>query len=74
VSSRVLKGKRQVFWKDKGGYVPINIYDGERLQPGNVVLGPAVIEFPTTTMTVLPDQRAKADEYGNFVIERGEDA
>jgi N-methylhydantoinase A len=52
--SKALKGKREVFWKDKGAYVSTNIYDGERLKSGNVVPGPAVVEFPTTTMTVLP--------------------
>jgi N-methylhydantoinase A/oxoprolinase/acetone carboxylase beta subunit len=33
------------------------------------VSGPAVLEHPTTTVFVGPDQEARIDGYGNLIIE-----
>ena len=43
-------------------------YDFERLAPGNVVPGPAIIWTPITTVVVNPDQRAQVDKYKNLII------
>jgi N-methylhydantoinase A len=66
-SSHALKGTREVRWNE-GGYVSTNIYDGEQLQPGNVVPGPAIAELPTTTILVPHDMALKIDEHGFFVL------
>ena len=34
------------------GWVDVDVYAAERLQPGNVILGPAIIEAETTTVIV----------------------
>ncbi len=67
-SSKAIKGKRDVNIKKRGGFVRTNIYDGANLRCGNLIEGPAVIEYPTTTAIILPDQMAKVDEYLNIVI------
>ena len=67
-ASHALKGKRDVYWKEKGGYVPTSIFDGERMQPGNLISGPAIVELPTTTILVPLDAELRIDEYGFFSV------
>jgi N-methylhydantoinase A len=44
------------------------LFDGERLEPGFVVAGPAFIEVPTTTTVVYPGQNATVDRFGNVFL------
>jgi len=67
-SAHAVKGKRDVYWSDKRAYQLTPIYDGEKLEPGNVVPGPAIAELATTTILVPHDCELKIDEYGFFVI------
>ena len=67
-SSNAVRKKRDVFFQDAGGFVPTNIYDMTRLEAGNIIEGPAVIEVPTTTVVILPEQTARIDAYMNIVI------
>jgi len=49
---------------------PAALYARERLRPGNMVVGPAIVfQFDTTTV-VPPDWVARVDGWGNLVIER----
>ena len=52
-----------------GDFEVTPIYWGERLQAGNVVKGPAIIQVPDTTIVVHPGQAARVDPYGNVLIE-----
>ena len=70
-SSTALKGQRHVFIPEEERFVPLNIYAFERLRPGNVAEGPAIIETPTTTMFILPRQVSRVDEYMNLRIREG---
>jgi N-methylhydantoinase A len=63
------KGERRVFFD--GGWQATPIFDRERLQANNVVVGPAVIEAPDTTILVNPGQRARMDRFGDLVIDVG---
>ena len=47
----------------------MNIYDFDKLEPGMTFKGPAVIEDPSTTIVVLPNQNCKLDEYLNLHID-----
>ncbi len=67
--SRAFKGTREAYWEELGGFVETKVYDGERLRHGNVVEGPAIIEYPATTAIVFPGQRAHVDQYLNLVVE-----
>jgi N-methylhydantoinase A len=53
---------------DAGEFVPTNVYEFEKLRPGNEVAGPAIVEAPTTTMYVLSEQVGRIDEYRNLMI------
>jgi N-methylhydantoinase A len=46
------------------------IYEGARLEPGNVVPGPALIEEKTTTILVPPAFVASVDAYQNFILRK----
>ena len=45
-----------------------DIYDREKLQPGMIFKGPAIIEENTTTTVVLPDNRVEVDDFGGLHI------
>lgn len=62
-------GRRDIFVEARDGFVPADIYDFERLEPGNVVSGPAVVHTPITTIVVQDRQDARMDQYRNMVIE-----
>ncbi len=70
-SSHALKVKRDVFLSEEEKIVPVNVYEFERLRPGNTLLGPAIIEAPTTTMFILSGQVARVDEYRNLRVAEG---
>lgn len=53
-TGRGLTGSRQVYWKETGGFVNTDIFNGLRLQPGDNLPGPAIIEMPNTTVLVPP--------------------
>jgi N-methylhydantoinase A len=70
-SSYALKGKRDVFMGEVGEFVPTSVYEFGKLRPGNAVMGPAIIEAPTTTMYILSGQVGRIDEYRNLMITEG---
>jgi N-methylhydantoinase A len=52
-----------------GGWCDTPIYRREALLPGMVLTGPAIIEQPDTTTVIEPGMRARADAYGNLLVE-----
>lgn len=68
-ASKYMKGRREVFFEERGGFVPTSIYDGDHMEAGNVVEGPAVIELKTTTIVVPPDAVLETTPYESFMIE-----
>jgi N-methylhydantoinase A len=67
-SSNARKGMREVFFEGKG-FVATPIYDGARVRPGNLIVGPAIIEEQSTNMVIFPGQEALLDQYMNYVVE-----
>lgn len=65
---QALKSKRDVFF-ERDRPVATPIYDGDKLMGGNRIIGPAVIEYPGTTVVVLLGQIAEIDPYHNIIIE-----
>ena len=56
-------------WVDKaGGLQEVPGYDFERLRPGTVVPGPAIVWTPITTLVIPPGQAARLDEHRNLVL------
>jgi N-methylhydantoinase A len=62
-------GRRRVFVEAAGGMAEADIYDFEKLLPGNVIMGPAVIHTPITTITLQDRQRGTVDIYRNVLID-----
>jgi acetone carboxylase, beta subunit len=61
------KGSRQVRWGSE--VAQTEILQLERLEPGNVILGPAIIESPATTFAIPPGRRARLDGHLIFHLE-----
>jgi N-methylhydantoinase A len=64
------KGERPVIFYETPGLEPTStpIYDGPRLAQGAGVAGPAILEFPDTTIVVRPGQSAEADPFGSVNV------
>ncbi|MEK3888804.1 hydantoinase/oxoprolinase family protein [Bacillus sp. FSL K6-3431] len=60
-------GEREMYFDIDPVTTPI--YDGSLLQPGNLIVGPAIIEQWGTTIVVYPGHEALIDSYRNCVIE-----
>ena len=44
------------------------VYNGHKLQYGNKVLGPAIIEQVNTTTFVAPGYNVLCDKYGSYTL------
>jgi N-methylhydantoinase A len=64
-----LKGQRPVCFDESGEFVQASIYDRAKLQPGNVITGPAIIEEFASTTVIWPGQVAKVDGLANVLID-----
>ena len=62
------KGTRRVNFSEFG-FQAAELYERSRLPVGEAIRGPAVIEEPTATTVVFPDQKITSDEYGLLHIE-----
>ena len=67
-ASKYVKGKRDVYFERKFGFVPTTIYDGDSMIAGNIVEGPAIVEQKTTTVVVPPMARLEVTEYGDYFL------
>jgi len=63
------KPSRKAYFGEAGGWLDTAVYDGSRLQAGNQIRGPAIIEEVTTTIVIPPSDTAAIDRLGNVVIE-----
>lgn len=66
-----LKGQRNVYFQEHEDFIPTNIYDFERMNPGAEIVGPAIIETPVTTIVVNPNDQARMDEFRNLRLAIG---
>jgi len=71
-SPESLRGHRQAYFPDAGGYVRCAVYDRYALKPGHVVDGPALIEEAESTCVLGAGDRATVDERLNLVIDVAE--
>jgi N-methylhydantoinase A len=68
---RALKGSRPAYFAEAGGFVAVKVYDRSRLQPDDVVPGPAIMEEPDSTTLCPPGYTVRVDEYLNLHINKG---
>jgi N-methylhydantoinase A len=78
-AARACTGLRQVYFEGSGvrgqgsedaGFVETPIFDRQRLQPGDCIYGPAIVEEFGSTTVVFPGLRARVDDYANLVLTR----
>jgi N-methylhydantoinase A len=67
-ASAALLGDREVWLEEKGGFCRSLVYDRERLEPGNLIIGPAIIEQMDATTLVLPEMTARVDPYRTLFL------
>jgi N-methylhydantoinase A len=67
--SKAKVGKRMAFVEAKNAMAEVDVYDFERLAPGNVIAGPAVIHTPITTIVLQAGQKGTVDGYRNVLID-----
>lgn len=63
------KGTRMVYWPDKKDFCITGIYSFEKLRPGNLIYGPAVVEGEYTTLVVPEPLRFSIDQHGLGILE-----
>ncbi len=62
------KASRQLYLGGNKDPLECPVYDRERLNPGERLVGPAIIEEWTCTSLVLAGQQAEVDLYGNLIL------
>lgn len=61
-------GSRRVWWSELDRWAETPVRAGVALEAGQALPGPAIVEFPDTTLVVHPGQTARIDELGNVEL------
>lgn len=64
------KETRPVYFEDSG-WVETKVYYRSLFGKGMKISGPAIVEEPSASTVIYPDQSLTVDEYGNLIIETG---
>jgi N-methylhydantoinase A/acetophenone carboxylase len=62
-------GRRKAYWPEIKAWADSPTYQFEQLQPGNVVIGPAVVEAELTTIPVPPGSKFAIEKHGLGILE-----
>ncbi|HEV7662360.1 MAG TPA: hydantoinase/oxoprolinase family protein [Chloroflexota bacterium] len=65
---RAVTASRPVYFETT--FLETPIYDRQRLQPGDCVGGPAIVEEFGSTTVVFPSLTARVDDFGNLLLTR----
>ncbi len=68
-ASAAKKGRRRAYFGAETGFVEAAVYDGTKIRPANEFSGPAIIEKPSTTIVIYPEQHARIDERENMIVD-----
>jgi N-methylhydantoinase A len=68
-SFAILHEKKVLF---SSGQQNTRFYDGDRLKYGNVIIGPAIVLRPDTTILISMHDTAQVDQFANLIITIGE--
>jgi N-methylhydantoinase A len=68
-ASAAISGRREVWLPEAGGFITCPVYDRDRLDAGNRISGPAIIEQMDATTVVLPGMVARVEPYLNLILE-----
>lgn len=67
--ARALVGERQAVWDPDTGFESSPVYDLANLNPGNRIVGPAIVEAQETTYVVEPGWIFMMDAYRSGILE-----
>ena len=68
-ASAAIIGKRDVWLPEAGGFVSCPVYDRDRLDAGNRIAGPAIVEQMDATTLVLPGMTVSIEPHLNMILE-----
>ncbi len=68
------EGVRPVYWSEARARPETPVYWGPSLQPGHHIAGPAIAEYPNTTIAVRPGQAMRIDKVGNVILSLKEES
>jgi N-methylhydantoinase A len=63
-----LKGRRKVYLPAQKVFQEVDVFDGMKLQFGNRMVGPCVIEQVNTSTFVTPDFKVIVDKFGTYTL------
>jgi N-methylhydantoinase A len=67
--SKALKYIKEVYFSDETRrFVKTRVYDFTKLEAGNILEGPCIVEVPTTTVVIPPGKVGQVDMYCNIEI------
>lgn len=65
-----VKGQRNLIFSGDGTGTPVKVYDGDKINAGNRVVGPVVIEEETTTIVIQPGWQIELHSSASYVVTR----
>ena len=68
-ASAAVIGRREVWMPEAKGWVLCNIYDRAKLDAGNCIAGPAIVEQMDAMTVVPPGWSARVEPYLNLILE-----
>lgn len=63
---------RSTCFDPQEGFIDTAVFDRARLTPGDVIVGPAIVEQMDTTTVLLPGDTCRVDSHRNLIIEIGD--
>lgn len=64
---RAVKGRRDAYFAEVGGFASVAVFDGARLGAGDVIPGPSIIEEQLTTLVVPPGRSVRLEADGTYI-------
>ncbi len=61
-------GIKEVYFEKSNGTLETRLFDFQKLVPGNMIEGPAIILTPITTVVVFPGHKGYCDEFKNIIL------
>ena len=68
-ASAAKTAKRRVVFPGNHAFTDADVYLFQRLNPGNVMTGPAIVEAEQTTIVIPPEVSATVDQFRNVVMQ-----
>ncbi len=66
--SGAFKGRREAYLPRERRFAAVDVFDGMKLQHGNRLAGPAIIEQVNTTTFVTPEFHVAVDRFGTYTL------